>query len=146
MQLRTIKTFTCRRAPPTSLTRSCGATGSSAYTFSVVTVSLETVLYYVQCSFCCNTEHCRFVNLLTFKHSAAEYKIDYSAFNAVYKCDLSPLSQKIKEEEQEEVEGEEEVGEVESDEETKEPSRNVEAGRINEEDDYFSNQECTPNK
>ena len=32
MQLRTIKTFTCRRAPPTSLTRSCGATGSSAYT------------------------------------------------------------------------------------------------------------------
>jgi hypothetical protein len=27
----------------------------------------------------------RFVNLLNFKHSASEYKIDYSAFNAVYK-------------------------------------------------------------
>ena len=39
----------------------------------------------------------RFVNLLTFKHSASEYKIDYSAFNSVYKTELSPLSQKIKE-------------------------------------------------
>ena len=38
----------------------------------------------------------RFTNLLTFKHSASEYKIDYSAFNSVYKTDLSPLSQKIK--------------------------------------------------
>ena len=28
----------------------------------------------------------RFVNLLNFKHSAAEYKIDYSAFNSVYRC------------------------------------------------------------
>jgi len=40
----------------------------------------------------------RFVNLLTFKHSASEYKIDYSAFNSVYKTELSPLSQKIKDE------------------------------------------------
>ena len=40
----------------------------------------------------------RFVNLLTFKHSAAEYKIDYSAFNSVYKVDLSPLCQKVKDE------------------------------------------------
>merc|ERR1719483_1366715 len=43
----------------------------------------------------------RFVNLLTFKHSASEYKIDYSAFNAVYKADLSPKSQKTKDEENE---------------------------------------------
>jgi len=40
----------------------------------------------------------RFANLLTFKHSASEYKIDYSAFNSVYKTELSPLSQKIKDE------------------------------------------------
>jgi len=40
----------------------------------------------------------RFVNLLTFKHSASEYKIDYSAFNSVYKVDLSPLCQKVKDE------------------------------------------------
>jgi len=45
----------------------------------------------------------RFVNLLTFKHSASEYKIDYSAFNAVYKADLSPKSQKTKDLECEEV-------------------------------------------
>ena len=38
----------------------------------------------------------RFVNLLTFKHSASQYKIDYSAFNSVYKTELSPLSQKVK--------------------------------------------------
>jgi hypothetical protein len=31
----------------------------------------------------------RFVNLLNFKHSASEYKIDYSAFNAVYKVGCS---------------------------------------------------------
>jgi len=48
----------------------------------------------------------RFVNLLTFKHSASEYKIDYSAFNAVYKADLSPKSQKTKDEEDEEKEEE----------------------------------------
>ena len=40
----------------------------------------------------------RFANLLTFKHSASEYKIDYSAFNSVYKVDLSPLCQKVKDE------------------------------------------------
>merc|ERR1719312_2356586 len=40
----------------------------------------------------------RFVNLLTFKHSASQYKIDYSAFNSVYKTELSPLSQKVKDE------------------------------------------------
>ena len=27
----------------------------------------------------------RFVNLLNFKHSESEYKIDYSAFNSVYR-------------------------------------------------------------
>jgi len=35
----------------------------------------------------------RFVNLLNFKHSASEYKIDYSAFNAVYKTEMSTESQ-----------------------------------------------------
>ena len=39
----------------------------------------------------------RFVNLLTFKHSSAEYKVDYSSFNSVYKTELSPLSQRVKE-------------------------------------------------
>ena len=38
----------------------------------------------------------RFANLLTFKHSASEYKIDYSAFNSVYKTELTPLSQRVK--------------------------------------------------
>ncbi len=36
----------------------------------------------------------RFVNLLNFKHSASEYKIDYSAFNAVYKVNMDARSQK----------------------------------------------------
>jgi len=49
----------------------------------------------------------RFVNLLTFKHSASEYKIDYSAFNAVYKADLSPKSQRAKDDENEEKDEEE---------------------------------------
>lgn len=40
----------------------------------------------------------RFANLLTFKHSASEYKIDYSAFNSVYKTELTPLSQRVKDE------------------------------------------------
>jgi len=40
----------------------------------------------------------RFVNLLNFKHSASEYKIDYSAFNAIYKTDMSTRSQKSKDE------------------------------------------------
>ena len=35
----------------------------------------------------------RFVNLLNFKHSESEYKIDYSAFNSVYRW-LSHLSWK----------------------------------------------------
>ena len=43
------------------------------------------------------------MNLLTFKHSASEYKIDYSAFNAVYKADLSPKSQKAKDVESEDA-------------------------------------------
>ena len=38
----------------------------------------------------------RFVNLLNFKHSASEYKIDYSAFNAVYKTEMSTESQASK--------------------------------------------------
>jgi len=51
----------------------------------------------------------RFVNLLTFQHSASEYKIDYSAFNAVYKADLSPKSQRSKDEEKDDDdEGDEE--------------------------------------
>ena len=54
------------------------------------------------------------MNLLTFKHSASEYKIDYSAFNAVYKADLSPKSQKAKD-----VESEEAGEEGEDEEETK---------------------------
>ena len=50
----------------------------------------------------------RFVNLLNFKPSAAEYKVDFSAFNAVYKVNLDPRSQKEKDEEKEEEgEGEE---------------------------------------
>ena len=36
----------------------------------------------------------RFVNLLNFKHSESEYKIDYSAFNSVYRWRLSHLSWK----------------------------------------------------
>jgi len=48
----------------------------------------------------------RFVNLLNFKPSASEYKVDFSAFNAVYKVNLDTRSQKEKEEEDEE-EGEE---------------------------------------
>ena len=44
----------------------------------------------------------RFVNLLNFKHSASEYKIDYSAFNAVYKVNMDSRSQKERDEEQEE--------------------------------------------
>ena len=47
------------------------------------------------------------MNLLTFKHSASEYKIDYSAFNAVYKADLSPKSQRAKDDENEEKDEEE---------------------------------------
>ena len=53
------------------------------------------------------------MNLLTFKHSASEYNIDYSAFNAVYKAELSPKSQKAKDVENEDA------GEVEEEEETK---------------------------
>ena len=54
------------------------------------------------------------MNLLTFKHSASEYKIDYSAFNAVYKADLSPKSQKEKYVENEEEGEEDEDGEEET--------------------------------
>ena len=52
------------------------------------------------------------MNLLTFKHSASEYKIDYSAFNAVYKADLSPKSQKAEDVESEDA-GEEKEDEEE---------------------------------
>merc|ERR1719264_436378 len=38
----------------------------------------------------------RFVNLLNFKHSESEYKIDYSAFHSVYKVEMSQLSQELK--------------------------------------------------
>ena len=38
----------------------------------------------------------RFVNLLNFKHSESEYKIDYSAFNSVYKIEMSSKSQEVK--------------------------------------------------
>merc|ERR1712032_857825 len=38
----------------------------------------------------------RFVNLLNFKHSESEYKIDYSAFNSVYRIEMSTKSQEAK--------------------------------------------------
>jgi len=38
----------------------------------------------------------RFVNLLNFKHSESEYKIDYSSFHSVYKVEMSQLSQELK--------------------------------------------------
>merc|ERR1719414_2498755 len=39
----------------------------------------------------------RFVNLLNFKHSESEYKIDYSSFHSVFKVEMSQLSQELKE-------------------------------------------------
>jgi len=54
-----------------------------------------------------------FVNLLTFKHSDFEYKIDYTAFHSVYKANLSPKSQKVKDEEKEEN-NEEDADDVET--------------------------------
>jgi len=40
----------------------------------------------------------RFANLLNFKPSAEEYKVDFSAFNAVYKINLDTRSQQEKDE------------------------------------------------
>jgi hypothetical protein len=37
----------------------------------------------------------RFVNLLNFKHSESEYKIDYSSFNSVYRSDRADLSRLV---------------------------------------------------
>merc|ERR1719264_46283 len=46
----------------------------------------------------------RFVNLLTFKHSASQYKIDYSAFNSVYRIEMSTKSQEVKDKAEEQNE------------------------------------------
>ena len=55
------------------------------------------------------------MSLLNFKHSKSEYKIDYSAFNSVYKVHMDCRSQK----ERDEMENEEEEEEEEEKEENK---------------------------
>jgi len=83
----------------------------------------------------------RFVNLLTFKHSASEYKIDYSAFNAVYKADLSPKSQKAKDLENEQVDEEGEDEEAKQSVSSSSPNHIEMLSKRN----YLHSNSCLPN-
>jgi len=83
----------------------------------------------------------RFVNLLTFKHSASEYKIDYSAFNAVYKADLSPKSQKAKDLESEQVDDEGEDEEAKQSISSSSPNHIETLSKRN----YLHSNSCLPN-
>merc|ERR1719312_1086408 len=83
----------------------------------------------------------RFVNLLTFKHSASEYKIDYSAFNAVYKADLSPKSQKAKDLENEQVDEDGEDEEAKQSVSSSSPNHIETLSKRN----YLHSNSCLPN-
>ena len=59
------------------------------------------------------------MSLLNFRHSKSEYKIDYSAFNSVYKVHMDCRSQK----ERDELENDEEEEEEEEEKEEKEENK-----------------------
>ena len=54
---------------------------------SMILISVHMHLYQARSSYLPNEVlwGYRFVNLLNFKHSESEYKIDYSSFHSVYK-------------------------------------------------------------